>query len=241
MKTIGVIPARWGSKRFEGKVLAKILGKPMIQHVWERARQSSLLEEVIIACDDQRIQAQAERFSAQVVMTSKDHPSGTERIIEAVKDIECEIVVNIQGDEPLIHPKTIDALVRALLVDKSCLMATAIFPLKDKKLVQDPNVVKVVIDRLGYALYFSRAVVPFPRDSDLAGQKYYKHIGLYAYRKSFLMTYQNLPASSLESTEKLEQLRVLEAGFRIKTIETAHDSCGVDTPEDLKSIEKQLS
>ncbi len=241
MKTIGVIPARWGSKRFEGKVLAKILGKPMIQHVWERARQSSLLEEVIIACDDERIQAQAKRFSAQVVMTSKDHPSGTDRIIEAVKDIDCEIVVNIQGDEPLIHPKTIDALVQALLVDKSCPMATAIFPLKDKKLLQDPNVVKVVIDCLGYALYFSRAVVPFPRDSDLAGQKYYKHIGLYAYRKSFLMTYQNLPPSSLESTEKLEQLRVLEAGFRIKTIETAHDSCGVDTPEDLKSVEKRMS
>ncbi len=241
MNIIGVIPARWGSTRFPGKVLADINGKPMIQRVWEGARQAKALTEVLIASDDERVKEAATRFGAKVVMTSPELASGTDRIAQAVRDRDADIVVNIQGDEPLISGRVIDALVAGLKADPDCPMATMIKRVTDPAVMQNPNVVKVVIDRQGHALYFSRCGIPFNRDDKPFGQlTAYKHIGLYAYRKDFLMGFHQLPASKLEQTEKLEQLRVLEAGYRIKAIETDFESIGVDTPEDLKRVVQLL-
>ena len=241
MNTLGVIPARFGSTRFEGKVLADILGKPMIQHVWERAKECKMLDGVIVACDDERIKKACEEFGAEAVMTSKAHASGSDRIIEAVKNLETEIVVNIQGDEPLVEPSMIDDLVRTLIEDKTCEMATLIKSIEKEEEINDPNVVKVTVDTKGYALYFSRAAIPFNREK-VSHKKisYYKHFGLYAYRKNFLMKFKDLPASRLEAVERLEQLRVLEAGYKIKTVETSFDTIAVDTKEDLKRVEDCL-
>ncbi|HBR15179.1 MAG TPA: 3-deoxy-manno-octulosonate cytidylyltransferase [Candidatus Omnitrophica bacterium] len=235
MKVIGVIPARWGSTRFEGKVLAKISGKPMIQHVWERAGQSRRLDELIIACDDKRVLEAAQQFGATAVLTSPDHPSGSDRIAEAVAQRDVDIVINIQGDEPLIQSSVIDDLARALLEDPSCVMATAIKVLDKKEELLSPNVVKVVVDKDNNALYFSRSVIPYNRDDQTI--TYYKHLGIYAYRKDFLFTFKELPKSLLEKAEKLEQLRVLESGFKIKTVVTDIETVGVDTPEDLACVE----
>ncbi len=237
MKIIGVIPARWGSTRFEGKVLAEIHGKPMLQHVFERAKKSRALNDVIIACDDERILKAANAFGAKAVMTSPKHPSGTDRIAEAVRSLKVDIVVNIQGDEPLIQPKVINDLVKALQKDKSCVMATTIKAVTDESDLNNPNVVKAVVDKNNVALYFSRSCIPFNRGAQAwKNVKYYKHLGLYAYRKSFLMKFMDLPKSALETAERLEQLRVLEAGYKIKTIETTVDTIGVDTPEDLVRV-----
>lgn len=237
MDVIGVIPARFSSTRFEGKVLADILGKPMIQHVWERAKQALLLDDLIIACDHELVANVAQEFGAKVVMTSKAHTCGTDRISEVVNPIDVKIVVNIQGDEPLIHPTMIDSVARALLEDNSISMATIMKQVEDPASLADSNVVKVVVDKNNFALYFSRAPIPFhARNSEVKSPVYYKHIGLYAYTKDFLFTYKNLPASNLEKIERLEQLRVLEEGFRIKVIETKFDTVGVDTPEDLEKV-----
>ncbi len=240
MKIIGVIPARWASTRFPGKVLQILRGKPVVQHVWERAGQSRRLDEVIIACDDERVRAAAEGFGAQAVMTSPDHASGTDRIAEAIAGRDADIIINVQGDEPLIDPAVIDQLADALLDDPAVPMATVIKRLEDPALVKDPNVVKAVIDNNGFALYFSRAPIPFARDKD-SSPPVYKHLGIYGYRRDFLLSYSSLPASMLERAEKLEQLRVLEAGLKIKTVITEYDSIGVDTPDDLKRIEAQLN
>ena len=241
-RIIGVIPARWASTRFEGKVLAEIQGKPMLQHVWEQAQKSQLLKEVIIACDDKRVFQIVQEFGAPVVMTSTTHLSGTDRIAEVVKNIKTDIIVNIQGDEPLIDPQIIDALAEALLKDESAPMATVITKIRDEKEISDPNVVKVVIDNNKHAIYFSRAAIPFNRDKKSFSEAgYYKHLGLYAYTKDFLKIFVELPPSPLEQIEKLEQLRVLEAGYAIKTIETDFETIGVDTPEDLKKVEALLS
>jgi 3-deoxy-manno-octulosonate cytidylyltransferase (CMP-KDO synthetase) len=212
----------------------------MIQHVWERAHESKTLNDLIIACDDDRIAVAAVQFGAQAVMTSKDHASGTDRIIEAIGPIEADIVVNIQGDEPLIRPEMIDLLANALVNDPSCSMATVIKRLKTKKELKDPNVVKVVIDGAMNALYFSRSAIPYDRDNNEEAV-YYKHLGIYAYRRDFLLSYKDLPKSNLEMTEKLEQLRALEFGYKIKTVITEIDTVGVDTPEDLACVEKILS
>lgn len=237
MKVIGVIPARWASVRFNGKVLADINGKPMIQHVWERAKQSSLLDDVYIACDDDRVFDAAQDFGARAVMTSVDHPSGTDRIAEACQHSDADVIVNIQGDEPLIDPGVIDSLVKVMIDDASCSMATVIKRITDKADISNPNVVKVVIDQKGWALYFSRAVIPFDRENkDFESVTYFKHLGLYAYKKDFLSTLTALPESCLERIEKLEQLRVLEAGYKIKTVETTNDSVSVDTEEDLNHV-----
>ena len=241
MDVIGVIPARYSSVRFEGKVLAKILGKPMIQHVWERAKQAKALDDVIIACDHELVADTAREFGAKVVITSKDHACGTDRISEVINPIDVKIVVNIQGDEPLIHPMMIDSVARALLDNKNITMATLMKRIEDKEVINDPNVVKVVVDKNNFALYFSRAPIPYLAcNSDVKHPVYFKHIGLYGYTKDFLFTYKNLPLSSLENTEKLEQLRVLEEGFRIKVIETKFDTLGVDTPEDLEKVKVYL-
>jgi len=259
MKTIGIIPARWKSSRFEGKVLANILGKPMIQHVWERAKEAKTLDELIIATDNDEVIKKAESFGAKVVYTSKDQPSGTDRIAEVVNPIDVSVIVNIQGDEPLIHPSMIDSLSEAILKGDGTSMATLRKRITDKHELFNPNVVKVAVDKDGYALYFSRSPIPYYRREndaqhsifdvnawmshhtfDIKEAVYYKHIGIYAYTKDFLFTYTNLPESKLEDSEKLEQLRALENGYRIKTIETDYDTIGVDMPDDLKKVEDAL-
>lgn len=241
MRAIGVIPARWASTRFEGKILAPLKGKPVIQHVWERTRQSRLLEEVLIACDDARILEAAKGFGAKAVRTSGQHVSGTDRIAEAVGNLPVEVVVNIQGDEPLIAPAVIDALTEVLLKDSSMVMATVIKRIYALEELENPNVVKVAIDGNRNALYFSRAAIPYDRQRlGMEKNAYYKHMGIYAYRKDFLLKFSKMPKSALERAEELEQLRALEAGIKIKTIVTDVETVGVDTPEDLARVEKML-
>jgi 3-deoxy-manno-octulosonate cytidylyltransferase (CMP-KDO synthetase) len=241
MDVIGVIPARYSSTRFAGKILADIMGKPMLQHVWERAKQSRMLDDLIIACDNEIILKAASEFGAKAVMTSKEHTCGTDRISEVVNPLDVKIIVNIQGDEPLIHPMMIDSLARALLEDRSLNMATVMKRIADVTQVADPNVVKVVVDKDNFALYFSRAPIPYLATGlEMNQVTYYKHIGLYAYTKDFLFIYKNLPVSNLEKAEKLEQLRVLSEGFKIKVIETKFDTVGVDTPEDLERAKGQI-
>ncbi|MDD4939800.1 MAG: 3-deoxy-manno-octulosonate cytidylyltransferase [Candidatus Omnitrophica bacterium] len=241
MDVIGIIPARYSSTRFEGKVLADINGKPMIQHVWERAKEALTLDELIIACDDERVAMAAERFGAKVVFTAKGHASGTDRICEVINPIDVKVAVNIQADEPLIHPTMIDSVARALLDNSAISMATVMKALDDPESVGDPNIVKVVIDKSNFAVYFSRSPIPYhAKQSDIKLPIYFKHIGLYGYTKDFLFVYKNLPVSYLERVERLEQLRVLEEGFRIKVIETKYDTIGVDTPEDLEKVREYL-
>jgi 3-deoxy-manno-octulosonate cytidylyltransferase (CMP-KDO synthetase) len=241
MDVIGVIPARYSSTRFEGKVLADILGKPMLQHVWERAKQARLLDDLIIACDDERVASAAKEFGAKAVLTVKGHASGTERICEAVNPIDVKIVINIQADEPLVHPMMIDALAQSLLDEPRLTMATIIKKIENMRELSDPNIVKVVADKNNFALYFSRAPIPYhAQNSQVAAEVYYKHIGLYGYTKDFLFIYKNIPVSRLEETERLEQLRVLEEGYRIKVIETKYDTIGVDTPQDLEKVKRYL-
>jgi len=241
MDVIGVIPARYTSTRFEGKVLADILGKPMIQWVYERAKEALLLDDLIIACDDESVASRAREFGAKAVMTSKAHTCGTDRIIEVINPLDVKIVINIQADEPLIHPTMIDAVARALLDEAQVSMATIMKKIENEREFNDPNVVKVVVDKNNFALYFSRAPIPHrAHDSENKSPVYYKHIGLYGYTKDFLFIYKNLPVSNLEKIECLEQLRVLEEGFRIKVIETKFDTVGVDTPEDLEKVKLYL-
>jgi 3-deoxy-manno-octulosonate cytidylyltransferase (CMP-KDO synthetase) len=226
MKTIGVIPARFASTRFPAKVLAKIAGKPLVQHVWEKASRCNELDEVLIACDHEDVFMAVKGFKARAVMTDPDHPSGSDRIAEAVKDLDFDIVVNIQGDEPFVDPRTIDALAVLLKKDPNILMGTVIKPITDETERQNPNVVKCVVDNEGFALYFSRAPIPG-----------FKHLGLYAYRKDFLMEFRNWPKGKLETAERLEQLRALEHGVRIKTTITNYESIAVDVPQDLQKAQ----
>jgi len=258
MKAIGVIPARWKASRFEGKVLANLSGKPVIQHVWERAKEARSLDDLVVATDSEEVIRVVENFGGKAVYTSKDQPSGTDRIAEVVNPIDVEVVVNIQGDEPLIHHSMIDGLANMLMSDKSVQIATVVKKISQRKELLNPNTVKVVIDKDGYALYFSRSPIPFVRDDEKHHsifdihywfsthslkpefQNYYKHLGIYAYTKDFLFNFTNLPKSKLESIEKLEQLRALENGYKIKTIETEYETIGVDTPEDLKRAEAAM-
>lgn len=241
MEVIGIIPARYASTRFPGKVLADIDGRPMIQHVWERAKKSRLLDEVFIACDDDQVFDAAQDFGAKVIMTSPEHASGTDRIAAASKHSPAKVVVNIQADEPLLPEDVIDAVVRSLLDDERAAVATPVKKITNPDDVNNPHVVKVVMDKQGFALYFSRAPIPYNRDQkDFGELHYYKHIGLYAYRRDFLMKFKELPVSELEQTERLEQLRILQAGMRIKAIVTTYDSVGVDTPDDLIRVKTIL-
>jgi len=246
---IALIPARYGSTRFPGKSLAMIEGKPMIQWVYERTKRSRLITRVIVATDDERISRTVIAFGGEAVMTSPVHATGTDRIAEVAGNLDCSLVVNVQGDEPLIHPVMIDQAIRPLIDDPSIPMGTVCRRIEGRREAFDPNVVKVVFDREGFALYFSRAPIPWDRDH-WAGKEslrdlplschLYKHIGLYVYRKDFLLNYTRMPQTSLELTEKLEQLRVLESGHRIKTVVTEHESFGVDIPEDLGKILQRL-
>ena len=242
-KVIAFIPARYPSTRFPGKPLVLISGKPMIQHVYERAQACPQLDETYVATDDQRIYACVEGFGGRAIMTSEDHQSGTDRIAEAAERVNVgprDIVINIQGDQPLFHPSMLADLIRPLNEDPSIPMSTLMHRIRENKEIQDPNNVKVVVDTNGYALYFSRHPIPFIRDKG-SRQHYYKHIGMYAYRKEFLGAFTRLPYGKLEGVEKLEQLRALEHGFRIKVTETPFDSTEVDVPEDVAAVERELA
>ena len=242
-KIVAFIPARFPSSRFPGKPLASISGKPMIQHVYERAETCLELDETYVATDDQRIYACVEGFGGRAIMTVKDHQSGTDRIAEAAERLNLgprDIVVNIQGDQPLFQPSILGDLIRPLNKHSAIPMSTLMHEIEEDKEIQDPNNVKVVVDINGYALYFSRLPIPFVRDKD-SKPRYYKHIGIYAFQKNFLLTFTKLPYGKLEEVEKLEQLRALEHGFKIKVIETPFDSTEVDVPEDIMEVEKQLA
>jgi len=230
-----VIPARFASSRFPGKPLAIIAGKPMLQHVYERASQARYLSKLIVATDDERIYKAARSFGAPALMTRADHLSGTDRVAEAASSDPATVIVNIQGDEPLIDPAAIDAAALALLDDPDLPMATLKKAIEDPREIDDPNVVKVVTNLAGDAIYFSRCRIPFTRD-DGRGVLYYKHLGLYVYRREFLLAYSNLPVGPLERRERLEQLRALENGHRVRVVETEYESLGVDTPEDLERV-----
>ncbi|MCX5757303.1 MAG: 3-deoxy-manno-octulosonate cytidylyltransferase [Candidatus Hydrogenedentes bacterium] len=234
-KVLAVIPARFASTRFPGKIIAPLAGKPLVVHTFERTREAHLVDEVIVATDDARVADAVAPYGVPVAMTRADHPSGTDRIAEVAACSDAAIVVNVQGDEPLIDPNTIDAAIRALLDDASLPMATVRRLIVDRSFVDDPNVVKVVCDIRGRAIYFSRHAIPYVRDAaDRAAACYWQHIGLYVYRRNFLLRYARLPQTPLEKLEKLEQLRVLENGFDIAVVDTEYESIGVDTPEDLE-------
>jgi 3-deoxy-manno-octulosonate cytidylyltransferase (CMP-KDO synthetase) len=238
-KILGVIPARYASSRFPGKALSPISGKPMLQHVWERASLARYLTGVSIATDDERIFAAARAFGADVRMTRADHASGTDRVAEVASAGNAEIVVNIQGDEPLIDPGAIDAAILPMLDEPDAVMSTLRKKIEDPREIDDPNVVKVVTDRAGNAIYFSRSTIPYVRDRHPSpAAVHYKHIGLYVYRRDFLLGYSDLPVGPLEQAERLEQLRALENGFSIRVMDTEYESLGVDTPEDLERVSK---
>jgi 3-deoxy-manno-octulosonate cytidylyltransferase (CMP-KDO synthetase) len=239
---LGVLPSRWGSTRFPGKPLHLIAGKPLIQHVWERCKQCRCLDEIIVATDDQRIKDAVTAFGGKAVMTSPDHPTGTDRIAEVAKGLpHVTHIVNIQGDEPLIDPALIDELATAMANDPSLDMATAANPLNpNDPTVNDSNVVKVVTALNGRALYFSRSPLPFFRNR-IDELPVLRHKGIYAYQRSFLERYVTWPPSPLEKAESLEQLRALENGASIKVLLTSDTSPGVDTPEQAREIERILS
>lgn len=244
VEVVAIIPARYESNRFRGKPLAEIAGKPMIQHVVERAKNVKLLSRVIVATDDMRIADCVESFGGDYVLTRSDHVSGSDRLAEAAELVgisEHDVVVNIQGDQPLFPSEVVEQVARPLLDDPALPMSTLIYKIKRKEEIHDPNHVKTVFDRDDYALYFSRSPIPFQRnpDDDIA-PTYYKHLGFYAYRKGFLLTFVALPEGEWERFEKLEQLRALEYGYKIKVTLTEHDSIEVDTPEDLKRVEEYL-
>lgn len=246
MRVTVVIPTRYASTRFPGKPLADLCGKPMIQWVCEGASRCSLVDKVLVATDDVRIAEAVTAFGGLPVMTRADHPTGTDRLAEVAAGLDSELIVNVQGDEPLIDPAMIEAAVRPLLADPSIPMGTLKTPLTSLEEFHNPNVVKVVTDRQGFALYFSRAPIPHPRDfsKELATRwrelATAKHVGLYVYRRDFLLAFPQLPPTPLEEQEKLEQLRALEHGHRIFVAETAMGVQGVDTPEDLERVRKLL-
>lgn len=244
-RIVGVIPSRWGSTRFPGKSLAMISGKPMIQWVVERVKQAKKLDAVIVATDDQRIADCVQSLGIPdvvVAMTRTDHPSGTDRIAEAVQGFDIDAVINVQGDEPLIDPALIDELA-GVIASGEWDMATAATPISDSAQINDPSVVKALFNRHGQALYFSRATIPFIREPEgvpTAGI-YWRHIGIYAYRRDYLLQLVAEPPCALENLEKLEQLRALDMGCRMKVIQTQDFGIGVDTPEDIAKAEALLA
>ena len=233
---IAVIPARYRSSRLPGKPLADIAGRPMVEHVYRRAQAASSLAAVLVATDDVRIRDAVLAFGGDVRMTAAGHGSGTERLAEAVRDLRCDIVVNVQGDEPLVEPAAIDLAVEALREAPDAPMSTACCELNGDAELADPNVVKVVVDGDGYALYFSRAAIPHRRVGGAVPRGVYKHVGLYAYRRNFLLHIAALEPTPLEQAEQLEQLRVLEHGYRVRTVPVPGAPVGVDTPEDLERV-----
>ncbi len=268
MEVVALIPARYGSTRFPGKPLALLRGKPMIQHVYEQTRLVRGLARVIVATDDDRIANVIQRIGGEIAMTRTDHPTGTDRLAEVAQRLDADIIVNVQGDLPFFPPAMVEDAVAALKNASTAVMSTVKTPIYDGTEWQNINVVKVVTDRSGYALYFSRSPIPFNRDQEVkskeqgAGSKEqkqevqssksqsqipnpetilgYRHIGLYVYRRDFLFTFTQLPRTPLEQTEQLEQLRALESGYRITVSETERPTIEIDTPEDLRRAEETL-
>jgi 3-deoxy-manno-octulosonate cytidylyltransferase (CMP-KDO synthetase) len=240
-RILGVIPARFASSRFPGKALSRIAGKTMLQHVYERSCQARYLTQILIATDDDRIYEEARNFGAPVKMTRGDHISGTDRVAEIASADTATLVVNIQGDEPLIDPAAIDAAVLSILDEPDIPMGTLKKRIEDPAEIVNPNVVKVVTDLAGNAIYFSRSPIPHVRDLAARADESltrFKHIGLYVYQRDFLLNYSDLPVGPLEQAERLEQLRALENGYKIRVVETEYESLGVDTPEDLERLSK---
>jgi 3-deoxy-manno-octulosonate cytidylyltransferase (CMP-KDO synthetase) len=242
MNVVCIIPARYESSRFPGKPLADLCGKPMIQHVYERVVQARTVSLAAVATDDERIFTAVQRFGGRAIMTSTTHQSGTDRIAEAVTHLDLalsDVVVNIQGDQPLFEPIQIDEVAKPLLDDPTLLMSTLIYKIVREEEITHPHAVKVVFDHDHIAIYFSRATIPFVRDRGHE-VSYYKHHGIYAYRRQFLDTFTRLPQGTLERLEALEQLRALEHGYRIKVVETRYDSVEVDTPQELERVKNLL-
>ena len=238
MKILCVIPARYASTRLPGKPLADIVGKPMIQHVYERSAQATIPQQVVVATDDEKVFQAVQQFGGKVVMTSSEHQTGTDRLAEvASKYAEVDVIINVQGDEPLINPKVIDELAQEFLNDTALQMAS-VMSIMDTEDYQNPNVVKVVTDLNNNALYFSRSLLPYPRVAGKANV--YKHIGIYAYKKDFLLKFAKLEPTPLEQSESLEQLRALENGYKIKMIKTKSKFIGVDSIEDLQTVNELL-
>ena len=238
MKILCVIPARYASTRLPGKPLADIVGKPMIQHVYERSSQATIPQQVVVATDDEKVFQAVQQFGGKVVMTSSEHQTGTDRLAEvASKYAEVDVIINVQGDEPLIDPKVIDELAQEFLNDTALQMAS-VMSIMDTEDYQNPNAVKVVTDLNNNALYFSRSLLPYPRVAGKANV--YKHIGIYAYKKDFLLKFAKLEPTPLEQSESLEQLRALENGYKIKMIKTKSKFIGVDSIEDLQTVNELL-
>ena len=240
LQITAIIPARYESSRFPGKPLVEINNQPMIEHVYKRVKKAEVIDQVIVATDDRRIVEAVKNFGGKVEMTAKDHKSGTDRIAEVAKDLTTDIIVNVQGDEPLIKPVMIDQIVNPFADNEELIMTTLKKKIADLNEINNPNVVKVVTDINDFALYFTRATVPYQRDDKSGHVDYYKHIGVYAFRRDFLLKYSEMNPSKLEQIESLEQLRALENGYDIKVIETAFDTVGVDTPEDLGYVKELI-
>jgi len=243
-KAIGIIPARYASKRFPGKVLAPIGDKPMIQHVYERASRAGSLQQVLVATDDERIARAVKRFGGAWRMTNSGHATGSDRVAEVAREMDADFVVNIQGDEPFIDPGAIDLAVEHLSTHPDASVATLVRPCHSWEELRSPNTAKVVLDERGYALYFSRSVIPFYRDelpaeTALKAHRYFLHIGLYVFRRPFLLEYTTFAPTALEQAEKLEQLRILERGYKIICAQTDYESICVDTPDDLERAQQK--
>lgn len=240
MKILGVIPARYASTRFEGKALADILGKPMIQHVYERARKATNINDLTVATDDERIFKVVKDFGGNAIMTSQ-HPTGTDRIAEVAQGCDADIIVNIQGDEPLIEPQMIDEAIEPFFKDDSIDLSTLVHRINSDQEYNNPNVVKVVVNKAGFAMYFSRSPIPYIKANiNRETISLYRHVGLYVYKKEALLEFAKIQSTPLETCEGLEQLRFLENGYRMKVVETSYKSIGVDTPEDLEKVKNIL-
>jgi len=241
VKVVVVIPARYGSTRLPGKPLVSLAGRPMIRYVYERAKQAQTVGRVIVATDDQRIVDVVREFGGEAVMTRADHRTGTERVAEVAAREEGDVFVNVQGDEPLTDPVSIDTAIGALMEEPAAQIATVATPVRHAGDIMDPNVVKVVLDFDGDALYFSRAPIPWVRDTQTKVHvKYWKHLGLYVFQRDALLEYPTLPLGELERVEQLEQLRWMENGWKIRVAEVAHDAVSVDVPEDVAKVERLM-
>ena len=240
MGVLAVIPARYASTRFPGKPLAPILGKPMIQHVWERVTQVPSIEKVLVATDDERIAAAVQAFGGEVALTSADHETGTDRIVEAVADQPHDWVLNVQGDEPTLRGEDLEQLIQAATARPELPVATLMFRITDPEQLHDPNIVKVTVAANGQALYFSRSLIPYPRQPPEGRPVAWRHLGVYLFRRNFLLEYSRWPRTPLEQCEQLEQLRILENGHAILCVEAQADGVGVDVPEDILRVENLL-
>ena len=241
LKIVALIPARYASTRLPGKALADIDGRPMVEHVYRRAAAAPVVSEVIVATDDLRIARRVAEFGGKVRLTKPTHETGTDRLAEVAATLDCDIVINVQGDEPLVDPAALAELVAPMALDPGIQMTTLFRRIHDASELTNPNVVKVVLDRGGYAMYFSRSAIPYVRDPRGGWPPLYRHIGLYAYRRSALLVLASLEPTPLERAEALEQLRALEHGIRIKAVETSYESFEVNTPEDLEQVRRLLA